>query len=234
MRPWYIRNSGNRSNANNRNNFRNNGRFLRITQATARIFIMKTYDNLWQEICSYDNLELAYARARKHKTLKPYVVEFEKELKDNLFLLRSELLFHSYRPKPLKTFIVCDPKTRKISKSDFRDRVVHHALCNVIEPIFERIFIYDSYANRIGKGTLKAVERFDYFKRKASRNDTLGCYVLKADIKKYFENIDHKVLTDIIKKKVKDKNVLWLIKIILANHAIGGGANRKRACLSAI
>jgi len=167
---------------------------------------MNRYRNLWQELCSYDNLELAYSKARKHKTLMPYMIEFEKDLENNLLLLRSELLLHCYRPRPLVNFIVSDPKIRKISKSNFRDRVVHHALCNIIEPIFEKIFIYDSYANRIGKGTLKAVERFDYFKRKASRNDTIGCYVLKADIKKYFENISHEALTDIIKKRIKDKN----------------------------
>jgi len=88
-------------------------------------------------------------------------------------------LLHSYKPKPLVHFIICDPKTRKISKSDFRDRVIHHALCNIIEPIFEKSFIFDSFANRIGKGTLKAVERFDFFKRKASKNNTLKCYVFK-------------------------------------------------------
>ena len=97
--------------------------------------------DLWQELCSYDNLYLAYKKARKHKTTKDYVIEFEKSLKDNLLLLRSELLFHSYKPKPLVNFIIRDPKTRKISKSDFRDRVIHHALCNIIEPIFDKGFI---------------------------------------------------------------------------------------------
>lgn len=188
---------------------------------------MKTYNNLWQELCSYDNLELAYKRARKHKTLKPYVIEFEKELTNNLLLLRTELLLHSYRPKPLEVFIIHDPKTRKISKSDFRDRVIHHALCNIIEPIFDKRFIEDSYANRINKGTLKAIERFDYFKRKVSRNDTISCYVLKCDIKKYFENINHDVLLSIIKKKIKDNCVLWLIKIIITNHVVGFEQTRK-------
>jgi retron-type reverse transcriptase len=179
---------------------------------------MITYNNLWKSLCSYDNLELAFRKARRHKTLKPYVIEFEKNLKDNLLMLRTELLLHSYRPKPLETFIVRDPKTRKISKSDFRDRVVHHALCNIIEPIFEKIFIYDSYANRIGKGTLKALQRFDYFKRKVSRNNTRECYVLKADIKQYFESVNHEVLLGIIRKKIKDDKVILLIKIILQNY----------------
>ena len=179
---------------------------------------MKTYNNLWEELCSYENLELAFRKARKHKTLKPYVIEFEKNLNENLLQLRAELLMLTYKPKPLETFILRDPKTRKISKSDFRDRVVHHALCNIIEPIFEKVFIFDSYANRKGKGTLKALQRFDYFKRKVSKNNTKQCFVLKADIRHYFDTVDHEVLVEIIKRKIKDKNVIWLIKTILQNH----------------
>lgn len=174
--------------------------------------------DLWLELCSYDNLLLAFKKARKHKTTLDYVIDFEKNLKDNLLLLRSELLLHCYLPKPLVSFIINDPKTRKISKSDFRDRVVHHALCNIIEPIFEKRFIYDSYANRIGKGTLKAIERFDSFKRIVGKNNTIPCYVLKADIRKYFETVDHAILMNIIKKRIKDKRILWLIKKILANY----------------
>jgi retron-type reverse transcriptase len=132
-------------------------------------------------------------------------------------------LFHSYHPKPLKTFIIHDPKTRKISKSDFRDRVVHHALCNVIEPIFDRTFIFDSYANRVGKGTFAAISRFDHFKRKVSKNNSQPCYVLKADIRKYFENVDHRILLGIISKKIKDAKVLWLIRRILENSSPGKG-----------
>jgi len=175
--------------------------------------------DLWKGLCSYDNLLLAFKKARRHKTQKQYVIDFEKDLETNLLLLRSELLLHSYAPKPLVHFIICDPKTRKISKSDFRDRVVHHALCNIIGPIFDKLFIYDSYANRIGKGTLKAVQRFDVFKTKASKNNTVKCYILKADINKYFENVDHKILISIIKKRIADKRVLWLIKKILANYS---------------
>jgi len=150
--------------------------------------------DLWNELCSYDNLFLAYQKARKHKTTKAYVVEFERNLNANLFQLRTELFLYFYNPKLLVYFIIRDFKIRKISKSDFRDRIVHHALCNIIEPIFDKSFIYDSYANRKGKGTLKAVERFNKFKRKVSKNFTKSCYIFKADIKKYFENIHHDIL----------------------------------------
>ncbi len=178
--------------------------------------------DLYDTLCSYDNLFLAYKKARKRKTTKSYVVEFEKNLKENLLLLRSELLLHCYNPKPLVNFTIHEPKTRKISKSDFRDRVVHHALCNIIEPIFEKSFIYDSYTNRIGKGTLKALQRFDFFKRKASRNHKEKCYIFKADIQKYFENVEHEILLSIIKKRISNKRIVWLIRKILANSSSQG------------
>jgi len=126
---------------------------------------MKTYNNLYLKIISFENLYLAYKKTRKRKTKKNYVIEFEKNLFNNLMQLHKELKEQTYYPRPLKTFIIKDPKTRKISKSDFRDRIVHHALCNIIEPIFDKTFIYDSCANRKGKGNLFAIKRFDKFKR---------------------------------------------------------------------
>ncbi|HLC46537.1 MAG TPA: reverse transcriptase/maturase family protein [Candidatus Nanoarchaeia archaeon] len=209
----------NRSRLNARNNLGNdNSRSVGIAHhETENFILMSSLRDLWQELCSYDNLFLAYTKARKHKTRKDYIIEFEKNLKDNLLLLRSELSLHCYDPKPLVNFTIHDPKMRKISKSDFRDRVIHHALCNIIEPIFEKTFIYDSYANRINKGALKAIDRFDRFKRKVTRNNTLRCYVLKADIRKYFDNIEHEILLSIIKKRIFDKRVIWLIRKILAN-----------------
>ncbi|MBD3164069.1 hypothetical protein GF323_02640 [Candidatus Woesearchaeota archaeon] len=184
---------------------------------------MQKPKDLYDALCSYDNLFLAYKKARKHKTTKVYVIEFESNLEINLNQLRSELLLHSYQPKHLVNFTVRDPKTRKISKSEFRDRVIHHALCNIIEPIFDKTFISDSFANRIDKGTLNAVKRFDHFRRKANKNNTLPCYVLKADIRKYFENINHNILLKIIKHKIKDKNIIWLIRKILKNCATQRG-----------
>src|SRR3989344_7483358 len=170
---------------------------------------MKRYGNLFEKLCSYENLELAFERAKKGKTFKPYVMEFESNLKSNLLQLRQDLLFHSYSPEPLKTFIIREPKTRKISKSAFRDRIVHHALINIIEPIFDKTFIYDSYANRKGKGTLKAIERFDYFKRKIYKNLASEGFCFKADIKHYFEEVNHKILIKITKRKIKDEGAIW-------------------------
>ena len=210
-------NNNSNFNANNRNVDNNNRRLRGIAKHAETLILMACRD-LWKELYSYDNLLLAYKKARKHKTLKQYVIDFEKNLKHNLLMLQVELQLKSYRPKPLETFIIRDPKTRKISKSDFRDRVIHHALCDIIEPIFDRTFIYDSYANRLGKGTLKAIQRFDCFKRKVSKNNSLNCHILKADIRHYFETVSHKILLSTINKRIKDKNILWLIKIILENH----------------
>lgn len=172
---------------------------------------------MYEKLCSYENLLIAYSKARQGKARKYYVLEFEKHLKENLFQLRDELLAQTYNPKPLKTFIIRDPKTRKISKSRFRDRVVHHALVNVMGPLFQKSFIYDSHANQIGKGTLCAIERFEYFKRKVSRNNSRLCYVFKADIRHYFEEVDHDILLEILGRRIKDERVLWLVKQILSN-----------------
>lgn len=179
---------------------------------------MKSYKHIYSELCSFDNIWFAFKKARKHKTQKQYVTDFENNLLKNILDLQQELISQTYRPKPLVTFAIRDPKTRKISKSDFRDRIVHHALCNIIEQIFDKTFIHDSYANRKGKGTLKAIERFDYFKKKVFRNNTQSCYILKADIKHYFETVNHNILLKIVEKKIKDKNILELIKIILENY----------------
>ncbi len=171
---------------------------------------------MYDKICSYDNLLLAFYNSKKGKTKRRYIKRFQKHLKENLTKLQRELLNQTYEPHKLKPFVLRDPKTRKISKSAYRDRVVHHSLCNLIVPDFDKDFIYDSHANRIGKGTLKAIERFDKFKRIVSKNNTRECFVLKADIKHYFDEIDHQILINIIKRKIKDERVIWLIEKILA------------------
>ncbi|MFH1290455.1 MAG: reverse transcriptase/maturase family protein, partial [Nanoarchaeota archaeon] len=138
--------------------------------------------------------------------------------------LHYELKYGTYYPRPLETFVLRDPKTRKISKSDFRDRIVHHAIVNILEPIFEKVFIYDSCANRKGKGALFAIKRFNEFKYKVSHNGKINGwisenqakgYCLKADIKHYFQEIDHEILLEMISRKIKDMRVMWLIGQII-------------------
>jgi len=188
---------------------------------------MKTHNNLYKNLCSIENLKLAFRKAKKRKSLKYYVIEFEKNLDQELLKLKSELEFLAYEPKSLKRFIIRDPKTRTIHASAFRDRIVHHALINIIGPIFEKSFIHDSYASRPGKGTHKTVQRFDQFKRKVSGNgklvgnplniNSVVGYVLKADVRRYFDTVDHEILIEIVSRKIKDEKVIWLIRQILNN-----------------
>ncbi len=184
---------------------------------------MKTYSNSHKKIISFENLILAWKKARKGKTKKDYVIKFEDELFCNLMALHYELKFHAYSPRPLVTFILRDPKTRVISKSDFRDRIVHHAICNIIEPIFDKTFIHDSCSNRKNKGNLFALMRLQKFIRKISKNGLIAKnkfqdnnfvvgYCLKADIKHYFQEVDHNIryVDDfVILHRSKEQLVLW-------------------------
>lgn len=176
---------------------------------------MRTYNNLYNKLCSENNILLAFKKARKNKTKKFYVKKFEEDLKNNLLIIRNELINQSYNPAPLKREIIKDPKTRIIHKAVFKDRIVHHIIVNILNPIFEPTFIYDSYASRKNKGHHRALKRFDYFKMKVSKNNTRNCYILKADIKRYFQNINPNILLNIISKKIKDEKVIWLINEIL-------------------
>ena len=188
---------------------------------------MKTYSNIYRNLCSLANLGYAYLKARRGKSKKFYVKYFEDNLRQELEKLKEELINHTYKPKPLKGFIIIDPKTRKIHSSTFRDRIVHHAIVNILEPIFEKIFIYDSFASRKNKGSHLAVNRFEQFMRKVSFNGKLvknaindnqiEGYCLKADIKSYFDNVDHEILLSIINKKCEDKNIILLVKQVLDN-----------------
>ena len=183
-------------------------------------------NNLYPEIYSMKNLILAWKKARKGKTKKDYVIEFEKNLGDNLRALHYELKYLYYKPKPLKIFILCDPKTRKISKSDFRDRIVQHAIVRIIEPIFDKSFIYDSCANRKKKGNSFALKQFEKFKRKDTYNLKIKIFCLKADIKHYFQEINHEILLKIIERKIKDERVILLIKRILDNNVSGNPSGK--------
>ncbi len=184
---------------------------------------MKTYKNIYSKIYDFKNLIFSYQKAKKGKTKKFYVKEFEENLAYNLKILYDELKNQTYRPEPLKTFILRDPKTRKISKSAFRDRIVHHALVNILEPIFDKTFIYDSCANRKGKGTLFGLKRFYKFVRRISKNNSHPCFILKADIRHYFQEVDREILLKIIKKKITDDKVVGLIKLILNNFECKNG-----------
>jgi RNA-directed DNA polymerase len=164
------------------------------------------------QLYDWDNLLLAYRKASKGKRGHADVAEFEYRLEDNLLQLQRELQDQTYQPGKYHSFYIHDPKTRLISAAPFRDRVVHHALCNIIEPIFEKSFIFDSYANRIGKGTHKAIDRAQQFARRFK-------YVLICDVRQFFPSIDHQVLQETLKVFGKPSgslpDMMWLIEKIL-------------------
>ena len=169
---------------------------------------MKRHGNLWQRMVSFPNLLRAADKAQRGKRFRPGVAHFHFNLERELWQLHSELVEQSYRPGAYETFYVYEPKKRLISAAPYRDRVVHHALTGVLEPIFERSFIADSYACRKLKGTHAAV-------RRAQHDAGRFRYVLKADIRKFFPSMDHHILKDLVEGKIKDPHVLWLIGRII-------------------
>ena len=169
---------------------------------------MKRYGNLWHQIIDWSNLLLAARYAKKGKRFRDNVLAFNYNLEPELFKLQSELESKTYCPGAYKSFRIYDPKPRLISAAPYRDRVVHHALCNIIVPLIEKSFITDTYANRVGYGTHRALKRFIQFAR-SSR------YVLQCDIRKYFPSIDHEILKQIIRRKIKCQDTLWLIELII-------------------
>jgi RNA-directed DNA polymerase len=185
----------------------------------------KTYKHLYPQVYAYENLYQAFRQARRGgKRKQENVAAFEYDLEENLWALHAELRDHTYRPGPYRNFTVGPwrrdelwaPKERVISAAPFRDRVVHHALCNVIQPIFEARFITDSYASRVGKGTHAALDRCQAFARQRK-------YVLQCDVRQFFPSVDHAILRGILARHIADRDVLWLVDRILESGAGLGG-----------
>ena len=169
---------------------------------------MKRAGHLFEAVCSFENLLLASRRAQVAKRFRGEVLRFNHHREDHLLDLQRQLREGSYRPGLHRHFEIFEPKRRWISAAPYRDRVVHHALCNVVAPVFERRFIFDSWANRTGKGTHRAVLRYQGFAARAR-------YALKLDIRKYFPTIDHALLKERFRAFIKDPFVLRLLDVIV-------------------
>ena len=180
------------------------------------------YTDLFPQICSFENLFLAYRKARKGKRGKESTAAFEYDQEKELLKLREELVAGTWQPGAYRSFYIHDPKRRLISAAPFRDRVAHHALCNVIEPIWERRFVFDSYANRKDKGTHKAILRCNEFSRRYR-------YVLQCDVEQFFPSIDHQVLFGQLARLIDDPPALDLIrKILESGEGIQAGEYQAR------
>jgi retron-type reverse transcriptase len=174
----------------------------------------------YARICAWDNLFAAWRKASRGKRGAATAAAFEAGLADRLLELQDELLARRYRPGAYVHFHIHEPKRRKISAAPFRDRVVHHALCNVIEPRFEQLFIPDSYANRRGKGTHRAVDRMQQLTRRYG-------YVLRADVVQFFPSIDHAFLREALAPRIPEHDVMSLASTIIASgHGVFDGEYR--------
>jgi RNA-directed DNA polymerase len=169
---------------------------------------MKRYGNLWPHIIDFENLLLAARQAQRGKRYRPNVLDFNYHLDRELLRLQRELSDKSYKPGKYRTFSIFDPKPRMISAAPYRDRVIHHALCNVIMPLLEPSLIADTYANRTGYGSHRALKRFTHFACTSQ-------YVLQCDIRKYFPSIDLEILKGLLRRKIKCPDTLWLIDTII-------------------
>jgi RNA-directed DNA polymerase len=169
----------------------------------------KSYNGLFPQIASFANLHRAWQEARRGKRRRPDVATFERDLEANLLRLERELLAGSYRPSGYHSFFIREPKRRKISAAPFRDRVVHHALVQIIEPIWEARFSNASYACRIGKGTHRAADHAQELLRRHR-------YVLKADVSQFFPSIDHQTLDSLLTRHIACRPTLDLCRRIMA------------------
>ncbi|MDA8082285.1 MAG: reverse transcriptase domain-containing protein [Nitrospiraceae bacterium] len=178
---------------------------------------MKRHGDLFTEIAGMENLRLAYRNARKGKSWQRAIKAFDQDIEGNLLLIRDLLLNKTFHTSPYETKIITEPKTREIFILPFApDRIIHHALMNVLEPIWQRLFIHDSYACIKGKGIHAGSRRTMEMVR---RNK----YVLQCDISKFYPSVNHDVLFSIVKRKIKCPDTIWLLQDII--YSIGGGKN---------
>lgn len=182
---------------------------------------MKIYKDIFEKIISLESLFSAWEEFKKGKQKKKDVMEFEFNLEENMFNLRRKLKNKTYAHGGYHGFYITDPKVRHIHKAAVKDRILHHAIYSVLNPIFESTFIYDSYSCRKSKGTHKGINRLEKFLRKASKNNFKPSFAMKCDIRKFFESVDHDVLISIIEKRIKDDDAMWLIKGVIESFQPG-------------
>ena len=177
----------------------------------------------FENIISLENLFLAWGEFVAGKKSKPDVLEFSRNLADNIISLHEDLASGIYRHGPYEAFNISDPKPRHIHKADVRDRLLHHAIYRILYPFFDRLFIADSFSCRVDKGTHRAVKRFNQMALSESRNNRRTCWILKCDIRKFFASIDHGVLSGILGGYIPDKNIMRLLGNVIESYSNENG-----------
>ena len=182
-----------------------------------KIFMKIQLVHNYNDIICLENLLLAWKEFLNGKRNKKDVQEFSLRLMDNIFSLHNDLSNHTYIHGGYQAFKINDPKPRDIHKASVRDRLLHHAIYRILYPFFDQTFISDSYSCRDGRGTHKAINKFRSYFYRVSQNNTKTCWVLKCDIRKFFANIDHKILIGILKEYIPDKNIVELLKNVIGS-----------------
>jgi retron-type reverse transcriptase len=177
----------------------------------------KVCTHTYDDIISIDNLLCAWKEFLKGKRNRKDVQEFQLHLMDNILELHRDLKNRTYKHAPYEAFNISDPKPRSIHKATVRDRLLHHAIYRQLYPFFDSTFIADSYSCRKGKGTHRALNRFQAFYNKVSCNNTKTVWVLKSDIKKFFASIDHCILIGILERHIQDGDILNLLREIIGS-----------------
>lgn len=169
----------------------------------------KRFGNLFDQCFSMEALYAAYERGRRGKRKTFSVMRFERDLGANLQALHTELHAGTYRPQPYRHFMVMEPKPRQISAPAFRDVVVQHAIYGLLNPIFDRLFIHDSYGCRVAKGTHMASDRAQQYLREAKPDS----FTLQLDIRRFYYTIDRDILRRLIERKIKDARLVDLMML---------------------
>ena len=169
----------------------------------------------FENIADADNLLEAWREFLRGKGNKPDVQEFSLRLMNNILSLHRDLINHKYRHGGYQCFKIKDPKTRIIHKASVRDRLLHHAVYRLLYPFFDKTFISDSFSCRKNKGTHKSLDRFRFFARSVSKNNTRICWILKGDIKKFFASIGQNILLEILRKYIPDNDIICLLREII-------------------
>ncbi len=186
---------------------------------------MKKFGRSYNTIITVANLLRVWGEFLRGKKNRIDVAAFQNRLMNNICDLHKELINKTYKHGEYHAFNISDPKPRNIHKATVRDRLLHHLLHAEMYPYFEKKFIHDSYSCRISKGTHKAMGRFRDFGRTVSKNDTRACWVLKCDIRKFFANIDHVILKDLLARHIEDRDLLQLLGHIIDSFSTQGRAD---------
>ena len=179
---------------------------------------MTTIDSVFDKMCDFEELYLSYLEARKGKRYRDEILRYTDNLEENLLIIQNELIWEMYKVGKYNMFYVTEPKLRLVMSIQFKDRIVQWAIYRQLNPLYDKTFINDSYACRVGRGSHAAAERLQYWLRQVNRREIengVRYYYLKLDISKYFYRVNHEILLNILSVRIKDERLLRLLRTII-------------------